>query len=339
MGLGPLVIADDVLEVLDQPLRQYLFAELQRAVFVRIQNVANYFYMGTDQEHWTQHWTPRDFPNVAPPWPRFWLEYKTPAYAWTKEQGRVPPAPMRWGMMVVGYDRDNSRTGDCAVTFNEVQARAMTLLKDAQAAPWARPEDRGRNIAACEQARWFLTVSYFSPDTTPAHTATQIMPVLPDGSSSCDGLLTLPDYRLRLAGGQTARPSLRGAYGLLEHGPRNVLCLALSLCHSRNVTVVAEEVSKPLRRKRARRQRAPVSRFYTLKIEPLERIQRLPQRGQDGGGHGAPLHLRRGHWKDYRDSGTGLFGKWKGLWFWPMMARGSGRRGEIRKDYEIGSGK
>ena len=38
-----------------------------------IDNVANYFYKGTDQEHWSLD---KDFPNIAPPFPAFWLEWR-----------------------------------------------------------------------------------------------------------------------------------------------------------------------------------------------------------------------------------------------------------------------
>ena len=38
-----------------------------------IDNVAQYFYTGTDQEYWSLD---KDFPNVAPPFPRFWCEFK-----------------------------------------------------------------------------------------------------------------------------------------------------------------------------------------------------------------------------------------------------------------------
>lgn len=40
-----------------------------------VDNVAEYFYAGTDQEHW--YWN--DFPNVTPPFSEFWVEYRRPS--------------------------------------------------------------------------------------------------------------------------------------------------------------------------------------------------------------------------------------------------------------------
>lgn len=38
-----------------------------------IDNVAEYYFEGTDQEYWSLD---KDFPNLAPPWPMFWAEHK-----------------------------------------------------------------------------------------------------------------------------------------------------------------------------------------------------------------------------------------------------------------------
>ena len=38
-----------------------------------IDNVAEYFYSGTDQEYWSLD---KDFPNLAPPFRSFWCEFK-----------------------------------------------------------------------------------------------------------------------------------------------------------------------------------------------------------------------------------------------------------------------
>jgi hypothetical protein len=44
-------------------------------VFV-IDNVAEYLYAGTDQDHWD---VKKDFPCLAPPYPTFWMEYRRPS--------------------------------------------------------------------------------------------------------------------------------------------------------------------------------------------------------------------------------------------------------------------
>jgi hypothetical protein len=49
-----------------------------------IDNVADYYYRGTDQEFWDLG---RDFPNLAPPYPVFWTEHKMPHTIHSKEYG------------------------------------------------------------------------------------------------------------------------------------------------------------------------------------------------------------------------------------------------------------
>jgi hypothetical protein len=46
------------------------------------------------------------------------------------------------------------------------------------------------------------------------------------------------------------------------------------------------------------------------------------------------LHICRGHFKDYRNS-AGLFGKYKGLYWWDMHTRGTEKAGVVIKDYRV----
>jgi len=70
-------------------------------------------------------------------------------------------------------------------------------------------------------------------------------------------------------------------------------------------------------------------------VEPLRKqLRKQDSRPDDEGRHiQQALHICRGHFKDYRDSG--LFGKHFGIYWWDMHMRGSKEYGEIVKDYEI----
>jgi hypothetical protein len=52
-----------------------------------IDNVADYYYRGTDQEYWD---IGRDFPNIAPPYQMFWTEHKLPHTIRSGEFGDTP---------------------------------------------------------------------------------------------------------------------------------------------------------------------------------------------------------------------------------------------------------
>jgi hypothetical protein len=46
------------------------------------------------------------------------------------------------------------------------------------------------------------------------------------------------------------------------------------------------------------------------------------------------VHLCRGHYKNYK-KGEGLFGKYKDIFWWPSIIKGSKSEGVIVKDYEV----
>ena len=46
------------------------------------------------------------------------------------------------------------------------------------------------------------------------------------------------------------------------------------------------------------------------------------------------LHICRGHFKDYT-RGRGLFGRFKGLYWWDSQVRGTAEKGIVVKDYRV----
>ena len=50
--------------------------------------------------------------------------------------------------------------------------------------------------------------------------------------------------------------------------------------------------------------------------------------------HGVEHSLNEREGKDYR-KGKGLFGKYKGLWYWGPQLAGSGSEGVVVSDYEV----
>lgn len=111
--------------------------------------------------------------------------------------------------------------------------------------------------------------------------------------------------------------------------------LATTLLHCKNVSARRVEVPAKLRSAQAKRGRPSFS-YSVLDITPMKRTL------QDEGGIGRggsiqkALHICRGHFKDYRD-GAGLFGRYKGLFWWEQALRGSAETGEHAKDYRVKS--
>ena len=97
-----------------------------------IQNVANYFF--TDPKF--DSWTSRDFPNVAPPFPRFWLEYTVPTNVSTKIGVLVTSTPSlidnrvaKWDLQAELFDYDATEapflTGPLGTVHIDVNAEGL----------------------------------------------------------------------------------------------------------------------------------------------------------------------------------------------------------------------
>lgn len=110
--------------------------------------------------------------------------------------------------------------------------------------------------------------------------------------------------------------------------------LTISFLHCKKQTKLIEHVPpEKVQRKRARRNKPPLTKYYTLDIEPLKEILRTEGRVHEVGLPKA-LHICRGHFKDY-SQGKGLFGKYKGLYWWDSHIRGNEDVGTVVKDYAV----
>ena len=129
-----------------------------------------------------------------------------------------------------------------------------------------------------------------------------------------------------LEDGQTVETELN-PLGRTQIGPA-LLCT--SLCHCKNVVVIQKAHDPRLLRARESRGRIPTCEFYTLRIQPCERYQEDPRAGA---GADLPLSIVRGHFKRFTPDRP-LFGKWAGLFWWPMHTRGSIENGAVVKAFE-----
>jgi hypothetical protein len=75
-------------------------------VVIKIDNVADFYFTASDQEHWD---LVRDFPNIAPPYKMFWCEHRLPKLLHSKEKGDTDIRKLcptgRVGMMFYALDR------------------------------------------------------------------------------------------------------------------------------------------------------------------------------------------------------------------------------------------
>jgi hypothetical protein len=109
--------------------------------------------------------------------------------------------------------------------------------------------------------------------------------------------------------------------------------LAMMTLHCRKAIMVDGGIKPPHEQKgRTKQGKLPLVQYKTLTIEPFKKILKAVT----GSDHlsAKALHLCRAHWKVY-DDGNGLFGKYKGTYFWSAFERGNIEFGRVVKDYKI----
>jgi hypothetical protein len=105
--------------------------------------------------------------------------------------------------------------------------------------------------------------------------------------------------------------------------------LAISFLHCKNVTKIERGAGTNIGKRN--RHEASV-RYHVLNIEPMKKILKTEGNSETVGLKKA-LHICRGHFKDYRE--TGLFGKLHDIYWWEPQVRGSQENGVVLKDYKI----
>lgn len=108
--------------------------------------------------------------------------------------------------------------------------------------------------------------------------------------------------------------------------------LAISLLHCKNVTIEPNYPPAALNKSYQKKHGRPMVKYYTLNIKPMKEVLRREGNSETTGLKHA-LHICRGHFKDYSDKG--LFGKYKGMYWWDSHVRGTVEQGAVIKDYNI----
>ena len=260
-------------------------------------NVCDYFYVASDQENWL---IDRDFPNLAPPWERFWIEFRSPPLINSAETGGRPwevHEPRMYGTYFEAVDYGEDREAREAGVRWAVSCQHYVE----GGAVGGRPPGELLRIP-------WVTVYGVAADGTMAR----------DPASPTDMSLKFVPMGVDPARWEQWREDM----DLLQSQATPLLYvpfLTLSFLHCKNVEVVDDTMPEKLARKHRKRGRS-VSSFHVLKIDPMvRRVQRVE--GEQGVGTAQALHIMRGHFKDYTQ--RGLFGQHKGMFWWEQQVRGA----------------
>jgi hypothetical protein len=318
------MILDDIRVDLDPERLKTFDTILKDVTIVRATNVADYYY-----ENSKDYWDLNDFPNVAPPWPNIWIEYNMPSNWLTDNPEKIPEYLKRVEVQK-GLWRVYTPFRDyCGIHL---------LYEDAN---WLKQID----------CRWMVHCSFYRGSIPGKYLVTQTFCINADGTikkiRASDTLakelilsnLGLPDNDS--GKGEFLVPSLYSDFAweakvagldVVTLSAWDVAFLTISFCHCKNVVAKKEMLDERLKKKRQVHNKYPISKTYTLNIMPIKQLLQ-GKRGEHGSMQQA-LHIVRGQFRDYTE-GSGLFGKWHGVYFFPQHARGSLLKGQIKKDYQV----
>ncbi len=274
------------------------------ATCVEATNVARFFdesYM-VDDESGEAFW--KDLKCLAPPHQKFFVEWDGP---------RIPGAK-RMGTLFVA----------CAPSEAESVARAM-IGAGAKSTPEKIAEFR--EDVRC---RWiYLTMDFLEFPHKPGdgHISGLRGPYhVGTISVAEDGAL----LRFWLSHGSVIehQESLQVAAASL------VGWTTLAMMNCANIDTIRHDVPEAFQKSRTKSGKRPLVSYHTVRVDLDKTPRQVAAESLPGDGATPRRHKKHGHMKDYR-GGNGLFGRYKGVWYWGPTLAGSEEEGVVVSDYEV----
>lgn len=269
----------------------------------------------------------KDFPNVAPPFPAMAVESLLRGVSRDGRGGKVLAAvvPRR-----VVWLSQSVETKDSAIA--EAAVRSYLSMLKRNESPLDGDETKFIAQIASRPPRWISSIVTFDEllfDREPLGTTATAMTMLCIGP---DGSIQFDDHG-RVMSVSSIHPAFQEA-GILQEAMTFFypFFLTLSFMHCKNVEL--KDIPNPpsFERRFVKWNGRPPIRYKELDILPMRKVLRSAAEAHHTGIHQA-MHICRGHFKDYRQ--RGLFGKFKDIFWWDQMVRGSETQGVIHKTYNV----
>ncbi len=315
--------------VQDTTVPDYVKEALAGNVVIACDNVSRYFFQESDQEFWDIP----DFPNVAPPFQQFWLDFNPPHHITSRERGitrwNLASAPAYWGFQCYGID----------LATQEAQKEFISTFKD--------EEHREYFTWAMSQARWGMDMylhwklrdEIYSPlwgwrflvDEKGVIIKNAEGKSMVSTMSIHSGMKEFIEATALTCG--SIQQAQTTAYNYVLAYWHTAL-LSLSFLHCNNVSL--EQITPPIKHvhKKAQKRRGvqsyqPVP-YKVLNIQPMREVLRTEGKSEQVGTKRS-MEICRGHFKHY-ENGRGLFGKYKGTFWFPGW---NNKESGNKRDYSI----
>lgn len=278
---------------------------LERAVVITVDDVARYFFEGTDQEQWDAG---LDFPNLAPPFETFFMESRAPDKIVSEEHGEMPwgARPAQWGVLFTGIEIPES--------------------------------DKPHMMEAFRPAKWVLTGLTYIKEANKQHPWGPVTVVHLFVKSDGSPIVKEDGTALFLSGISVKNNSKLSSSPIFGHlmgvsgAWVNPMYMAITFMHSKQSTLQPVEPIDKLSKKFNKKNGVPLTKYHILDVAPIRRILKEEGNDQEVGSKKA-LHVCRGHFKTFTPERP-LMGKHVGTYWWPPMWRGRGQ-GKVNKDYNV----
>lgn len=293
-----------------------LFDVISTAECVAVDNVARYFWELSDKS------SVMNFPNIAPVFENVFYEAHLPSQIVTDNLRKYPSNDT---FAMIGISAISAPVESFVDDINHF-LRFDTTMPNAMRGSL---QEALKNITCTDDAKWVTCFRAFYEKGN-GHIAMEqhywMVPITSTGNwSRFNTIFSSDDLP------EDASEVMLGNFAKYV----SPVLLAISFMHCKNVTMEQVVPPAPFSKKHQKKHGRPLEKYHVLNIEPMKKVLRTEGQSEKTGLRQA-LHICRGHFKDF-SKGTGLFGKYKGLYWWDSQVRGSHTEGIVDKDYNVKS--
>jgi hypothetical protein len=276
---------------------------LMGATCIEASNVARYFeenYFGQDRDF--AAWQ-NDLKCLVPPHDKFFVEWELPNI----------PGTSRMGVLFMPCAAHDAERVACTIFPREGIQSTLEKIQ------------RFRSNVRC---KWiYLTVDFLEFVPTEGITSRLRGPYHVGVTAVAEDGSVLGNW-FQLGSGISREDSMRVLAASL------VGWTAVAMLNCQNIVTDPHHAPEAFQKARKKSGKRPFVSFHTIRVDLDKTPRQVAAEGLPGDGTTPRRHKKRGHMKDYR-GGKGLFGRYKGVWYWGPTLAGSAEEGVVVSDYEV----
>ena len=265
------------------------------------------------------------------------MEFEHPSTIFSREKGTRHIRPHQNGLLMRTFELDKDFAGEFAAMSKTDSSVMMRMVSNITGAKNNRNLTGDRReldrllsmLSNGETIRWLSLWYLFTDEVKIAsHFQKPVVPVIMRAGFLNETGKSLPGFTLA-----SLQPDFANEEAMVAAASLFLpFAFALQLLHCKNITTPEIVIPRKVLSRRERRG-VPNVKYKTLVVSPLRKEVDASTNDNKSSVKNA-LHFVRGHFKDF-SHGDGLFGKYKGLYWWSPRLRGSASSGIVKKEYMV----